>query len=372
MTEEAQRPEWAPPDAGSEFACRVLPGVTEEEGRERPAPPPRRALRTEDYVEGVLEGDRMVLSRAITLIESNAPRHFDQGQEILQRLLPRTGGALRLGITGVPGVGKSTTIEALGCHLCDQGHRVAVLAVDPSSTLSRGSILGDKTRMERLSRRPEAFIRPSPSGGTLGGVARKSRETLLLCEAAGYDVILVETVGVGQGETTVRSMVDHFLLLVLTGAGDDLQGIKKGILELADAIWVNKADGPNRQRALATRGEYDQILHYIRPATEGWTTRAHLCSALTGEGIGHIWEVAQAFRRAGEASGALMRRRRLQTLDWVRSMTEEHLRTRIARSVPLTEATREVEGQVSRGELAPTLAARRIIHAMEDLLFRDP
>ncbi len=207
MTGGAYRPEWTPEDAGSEFACRVMPGVDEEGKKRQPrrAAAPRK-LAVDGYVEGILAGDRTILSRAITLIESNAPKHFDRGQEIIQKILPHTGGALRIGITGVPGAGKSTTIEALGCHLCDAGHKVAVLAVDPSSSLSKGSILGDKTRMENLSRRPEAFIRPSPSGGTLGGVTRKSRETLLLCEAAGYDVILVETVGVGQGETTVRSM----------------------------------------------------------------------------------------------------------------------------------------------------------------------
>ncbi len=370
MTGGAYRPEWTPEDAGSEFTCRVMPGVDEEGKKRQPgrAAAPRK-LAVDGYVEGILAGDRTILSRAITLIESNAPKHFDRGQEIIQKILPHTGGALRIGITGVPGAGKSTTIEALGCHLCDEGHKVAVLAVDPSSSLSKGSILGDKTRMENLSRRPEAFIRPSPSGGTLGGVTRKSRETLLLCEAAGYDVILVETVGVGQGETTVRSMVDHFLLIVLTGAGDDLQGIKKGILELADSIWVNKADGANRQKALATRADYDQILHYIRPATEGWQTRAYVCSALTGEGIGDIWRVAREFQRTVTASGVLEKRRRLQTLTWVRAMTDEHLRNRIAGNAALAEAMEALERRVVSGELAPTLAAREIIAAMEKSLF---
>lgn len=365
----ATRPEWTPEGAGSEFACRVMAGVDGEEKRGRPLASGPKKLTVDDYVAGILAGERMILSRAITLIESNAPKHFDQGQEIVQKILPHAGRSLRIGITGVPGVGKSTTIEALGCHLCDEGKKVAVLAVDPSSSLSRGSILGDKTRMEGLSRRPEAFIRPSPSGGTLGGVTRKSRETLLLCEAAGYDVILVETVGVGQGETTVRSMVDHFLLLVLTGAGDDLQGIKKGILELADSIWVNKADGANRQRALATRADYDQILHYIRPATPGWSTRAQVCSALTGEGIAQIWQTASEFRRVVAASGLLEKRRSQQTLAWVRSMTEEHLRNRIARNGALAEATELLERKVASGELAPTLAAREIIAVMEKTLF---
>ena len=276
MAYDTYRPDWVPEDGGSQFSCRVMTGV---EGVKDGAgttgtakAPARQKLTLDDYERGILEGNRMILSRAITLIESNAPKHFDPAQELVQRVLPHTGGAIRVGITGVPGVGKSTFIEALGCTLCQEGHKVAVLAVDPSSSVSGGSILGDKTRMEYLTREPRAFIRPSPSSGTLGGVTRKSRETLLLCEAAGYDVILVETVGVGQSETTVRSMVDFFMVLVLTGAGDDLQGIKKGIIELADAIVVNKADGDNRRKALVTRADYEQILHYLRPATEGWTT----------------------------------------------------------------------------------------------------
>lgn len=368
------RPEWAPEDAGAEFACRVLPGVNESAGGESARPlagPPRPAKPTvDDYVEGILSGNRMLLSKAITLIESNAPKHFETGQEIVQRILPHTGGAIRIGITGVPGAGKSTAIEALGCLLCEMGKKVAVLAVDPSSSISRGSILGDKTRMENLSRTPNAYIRPSPSGGTLGGVTRKSRETLLLCEAAGYDVVVVETVGVGQGEVTVRAMVDFFLLLVLTGAGDDLQGIKKGILELADSIWVNKADGPNRQKALSVRADYDQILHYIRPATEGWRTRAYACSALTGEGIGDIWRVVEEFRKTVTASGFLRERRRSQTLTWVRSMTTEYLQHRIARNVELAEWTAKIEREVAQESIAPTLAARKIIERMEETLFR--
>jgi LAO/AO transport system kinase len=368
------RPEWAPEDAGAEFACRVLPGVDESAGGESARPPvgpPRPAkLTVDDYVEGILSGNRMLLSKAITLIESNAPKHFETGQEIVQRILPHTGGAIRIGITGVPGAGKSTAIEALGCLLCDMGKKVAVLAVDPSSSISRGSILGDKTRMENLSRTRNAYIRPSPSGGTLGGVTRKSRETLLLCEAAGYDVIVVETVGVGQGEVTVRAMVDFFLLLVLTGAGDDLQGIKKGILELADSIWVNKADGANRQKALSVRADYDQILHYIRPATEGWRTRAYACSALTGEGIGDIWRVVEEFRKTATASGFLRKRRRSQTLTWVRSMTTEYLQPRIARNAELAEWTAKIEREVAQETLAPTLAARKIIDRMEETLFR--
>ncbi|MBQ5921279.1 MAG: methylmalonyl Co-A mutase-associated GTPase MeaB, partial [Selenomonadaceae bacterium] len=283
------KPSWVPEEKDDKFACSVMSGIEGVKdtttGNINPMlasgkmKPKRRLIMSEDeYVDGVLKGDRMVLSRAITLIESNSSKHFVKAQRVLQRLLPHTGKALRIGITGVPGAGKSTIIEAFGNMLCDRGHRVAVLSVDPTSSVTRGSILGDKTRMGTLSRRQEAYIRPSPAGGTLGGVARKSRETMLMCEAAGYDVILIETVGVGQSETTVRSMVDFFMLVVLTGAGDDLQGIKKGIMELADAIVINKADGDNLLKAKVARGEYERMIEYIRPATEGWQTHAYTCS----------------------------------------------------------------------------------------------
>ena len=263
-------PEWRPEGAGTEFACSVMSGVKARAvPREYTGAPAARPATAEDYARGITAGDRVTLARAITVIESNAPKHFELGQEIIRLVLPRTGRAMRVGITGIPGAGKSTFIEALGTRLCGEGHKVAVLAVDPSSSLTKGSILGDKTRMEKLAREKNAFIRPSPSGGSLGGVTRKSRETMLLCEAAGYDTILVETVGVGQSETAVRSMVDFFLVVVITGAGDELQGIKKGIIELADAILVNKADGGNKLRtdpALSAPGHgrlEDRRLHVL-------------------------------------------------------------------------------------------------------------
>jgi LAO/AO transport system kinase len=333
------------------------------------APPPRRRLLTvEEYVAGVRSGDRSILARAITLIESNAPAHIALAQEVLRELLPYTGGSLRVGITGVPGVGKSTFIEALGTMLCDRGHRAAVLAVDPSSSISRGSILGDKTRMERLSRHPNAYIRPSPTGGSLGGVARKSRETLLVCEAAGFDIILVETVGVGQSEIAVRGMVDFFLLLMLAGAGDELQGIKKGIIELADALLITKADGDNRTRALAAQAEYTHALRYLTPATEGWRPRAYICSAQTGEGIAEIWREIERFRDETTASGVFAARRREQARDWVYTMIEDHLRSRFFSHPVVQQRLPAIEKEVVEGTLPVTTAVQSLIRAFESAL----
>ena len=366
------KPEWAPHDADEKFASRVMYGVEEHESRSvkpetiKSARPPE--LSAADYIEGVLRCDRTILARAITVIESNAAKHFELGQEIVQGLLPHSGKTVRVGITGVPGVGKSTFIEALGMWLIRSGHRVAVLAVDPSSSLSRGSILGDKTRMEQLAKEAHAFIRPSPSGGALGGVARKSRETLLLCEAAGYDVILVETVGVGQSETTVRSMVDFFLVMVITGAGDDLQGIKKGILELADTIVVNKADGANKHKALVTRADYNQVLHYLRPATEGWQTQAHVCSSLTGAGIGDIWQVVCDFMDQMRQSGQLEARRQQQNLAWVRDMAGQYVQKLIDGKAAIAGPRRAIEQAVLEGSMSPTAALRQIIAVMENTL----
>ena len=375
MTRKHHKPDWVPENAGAEFTTSVMSGVDGGHdglpGQTRKVPPRthiprRRRLTVDEYVAGVLSGDRNVMAQAITLIESNAAAHFDMAQEVLRQLIPSTGNSIRVGITGVPGVGKSTFIEALGLHLCEQGHKVAVLAVDPSSTVTRGSILGDKTRMELLSRDLRAFIRPSPSAGTLGGVARKSRETILICEAAGFDVILVETVGVGQSETTVRSMVDFFLLLMLAGAGDELQGIKKGIMELADALLVNKADGDNKVRANAARADYNRALHYLAPATEGWRTKAYTCSAVSGDGIGAIWQVIKDFRQQITASGVFAKRRQRQTLDWVYSMVEEHLRTSFFNHSGVGNIRAAVEQAVIEGHLPPTVAAQQLIHQYEN------
>jgi LAO/AO transport system kinase len=316
---------------------------------------------TELY-EGILRKDRSSLARAITLIESNAEKHFSMAQELLHRVLPLTGKSLRIGITGVPGAGKSTFIEAFGMHLCNLGLQVAVLAVDPSSSISGGSILGDKTRMEQLSKQPNAFIRPSPSEGKLGGIHRKTRETMLLCEAAGYDVILVETVGVGQSEALIRDMVDFFLMLVLTGAGDELQGMKKGIMELVDAIVVNKADGDNKPLALKTQKEYNQILHFLHPATTGWRTMAYTCSALRLEGISEIWDVVLEFERKTKESRVFEERRKKQLREWLYAMISDQLQLRFFGRPEVKTTLPGIEKAVMDGEKTVTTAVMELFN----------
>ena len=327
-------------------------------------PQRRRTLTPDEYVTGVLAGDRTMLARAITLIESTSCMHEVQAQEVLQRLLPHTGRSQRIGITGVPGVGKSTFIETFGCYLVDQGRRVAVLTIDPTSKRSGGSILGDKTRMEKLSRNPGAFIRPSAAGQSLGGVARRTRETLLVCEAAGFDTILVETVGVGQSETALRSMVDFFLLLLLPGAGDELQGIKKGIIEMADAVLINKADGDNRLRAKQARAEQRSALHCLQPATAGWTTEVTLCSGLTGEGIPEAWALIQRYFNQFGPSGAVKERRRQQSLEWLSNMVEDELLRRFYREPHIKERLAQLQQQVLRGEITAVRASRDLLDAL--------
>ncbi len=315
----------------------------------------------DDLVNGVLEGNRAMLGRAITLIESNAPKHQAGSRELIGKLLPHSGKAIRIGITGVPGVGKSSFIEAFGSYLCKTGLKVAVLAIDPSSTVSRGSIMGDKTRMEELSGEPNAFIRPSPSGGTLGGVARKSRETMIACEAAGFDVILIETVGVGQSETTVRSMVDIFLLLLITGAGDDLQGIKRGIMELADILIVTKDDGENRQRAAAHAQELKMVLHYIQSPTPGWTQQVLTCSSHEHRGMDAIEQSIMDFKGKMEENSFWYQRRKHQTLEWVHSLVEESLLESFAKHPAVVEHAEGIEHRVAQGKIDAVSAARQLL-----------
>lgn len=321
----------------------------------------------EELYEGVRSGNRSSLARSITLIESNAAHHFEQAQLLLQKLIPYSGKSVRIGITGVPGAGKSTFIEAFGMYLCSLGHRVAVLAIDPSSKLNGGSILGDKTRMEHLSRNPFAFIRPSPSGGKLGGVHRKTREAMMICEAAGFDVILIETVGVGQSEVIIRDMVDFFMLLVLTGAGDELQGMKKGIMELADALIVHKADGANREKALLTKKEYNQILHFLQPATKGWQTKAHTCSSLTNEGISDVWKVIKTFEEKGKSSGVFSERRKGQLREWLYSMISDQLQYQFFHNPEVMLQLPKLENEVMAGEKTVASAVELLFKA----LFQD-
>ena len=310
-------------------------------------------------------GSRAALARAITLIESRRADHQAAARDLVQALLPDTGKAVRVGITGSPGVGKSTTIDALGMYLIGEGHKVAVLAVDPSSARTGGSILGDKTRMARLSASDRAFIRPSPSSGTLGGVAAKTREAMLLCEAAGFDVVLVETVGIGQSETAVCDMTDFFLALMLPGAGDELQGIKKGLVELADMIAVNKADGDNLKRAKAAAAEYNAALHILAPRSEHWFPPVLTYSALTGDGIDAVWEKILAHRTAMIASGDFETRRRHQQVKWMYTILEDRLHARLRSDPAIRAKVKQTENSVAGGRMTPAVAADTIAALLE-------
>ena len=321
---------------------------------------------TQKYIEGVRSQDRRILSKTITLIESSRPDHQQLARKIVDQLLPYTGKAVRLGITGVPGGGKSTFIESFGMLLVGSGHRVAVLAVDPSSPRSGGSVMADKTRMEKLAVEPNAFIRPSPSGGTLGGVARKTRETMLVCEAAGFDVIIVETVGVGQSETTVASMVDFFLVLMLSGAGDELQGIKRGVLELADAIAVNKADGDNLEKAKKTARIYASALHMLQPASPNWEPPVLTCSALEMTGIAEIWQTVMKFHKKFFASGELEQKRKKQAVDWLWSLIEDGLKARFYNHHEIKKRLDRTLRAVENGDTAPTLAADELLFFLDN------
>ncbi|WP_266367324.1 methylmalonyl Co-A mutase-associated GTPase MeaB [Tellurirhabdus rosea] len=320
-----------------------------------------RRLTADQYVSGVLAHDRLVLSRAITLIESRLPSDRELAGQVLARILPHTGNAVRLGITGVPGVGKSTFIESFGKHLTGLGRRLAVLAIDPSSQRSKGSILGDKTRMETLSVDPQAYIRPSPAGDSLGGVAHRTRETMLLCEAAGFDVILIETVGVGQSETLVHGMVDFFLLLMLAGAGDELQGMKRGIMELADAIAITKADGDNRAAADRARIDYANALHLFPPAPTGWMPPVLTCSATENRGIADLWQIITKHQEQLTRTGHRDRLRQAQNLDWMRNYLRQQLEERFYSQPGIRERLEAVERKVRAGELLPVQAVEALL-----------
>jgi LAO/AO transport system kinase len=315
----------------------------------------------EFYIDGVLKKKRATIAKSITLIESALPAHQELAQNILDGLLPHAGNAIRIGISGVPGVGKSTFIESFGMMLIEEGHRVAVLAVDPSSSRSGGSIMGDKTRMERLALQPNAFIRPSPTSGTLGGVAKKTRESMIICEAAGHDVILVETVGVGQSETAVASMVDFFLVLMLAGAGDELQGIKKGILELADAIAINKADGNNIERAKEAQTEYEAALNLMESKSAVWTVPVLTCSALTLDGLENIWKAILDHRQKLTEAGELAEKRRLQAIDWMWSLVENGLKDRFFKNPQVKAQLPAIVAAVEKGKTTPTVAAHELL-----------
>jgi LAO/AO transport system kinase len=316
-----------------------------------------------ELAQQIVEGDRRALARAITIVESTRPDHREEAAALLTEVLPHTGGAIRIGISGAPGSGKSTFIEAFGLHLVEHGHRVAVLAVDPSSTRTGGSILGDKTRMGELTRSDSAFVRPSPTAGTLGGVARRTREVMLLCEAAGFDVVMVDTVGVGQSEVAVAGMVDLFAVLVAPGAGDEVQSIKRGIIELADIVVVNKNDGELAPAAKTTATDYSSALRLVRSKTRAWTPRVVLVSALEGTGIDELWSTVEEFRSTLDATGELDRRRAEQAREWMWSEVSESLMDALRNGERIAELADRLEAAVTAGELAPAAAARQILDA---------
>ncbi len=325
---------------------------------------PRPTFDVEALADGIRAGKRAAMARAITLVESTRPDHHDQAQDLLVRLLPEVGAARRVGISGVPGAGKSTFIDALGTMLTGQGHRVAVLAVDPSSTRHGGSILGDKTRMTRLSVDPDAFIRPSPTSGTLGGVARATRQAMVVVEAAGYDVVLVETVGVGQSETTVAEMVDTFLLLMVARTGDALQGMKRGVLELADVIAVNKADGDNVIEAKRAARELADVMRLMEPASEHWAVPVLTCSAQTGDGVQAVWEKVCEHRSTLQASGDLQRKRAEQEVAWMWATVQQRVLHRLRHDGATGETVRSLEQSLRAGETTATRAADELLAAL--------
>ncbi len=322
---------------------------------------PKRRLTADQYIEGILKGDRVILSRAITIVESNLESDKNLAKEIVQAILPHSGKSFRIGVTGVPGVGKSTFIETFGKHLIEKGHKIAVLSIDPSSQRSKGSILGDKTRMERLTTMEEAYIRPSASGETLGGVANKTGETMLLCEAAGYDVILIETVGVGQSETAVHGMTDFFLLLMLSGAGDELQGIKKGIMEMADMLVIHKADGDNVKKSELAKLQYANALHLFPASDSGWTPVVSTASSYENTGIDEIWSKMMEFKTLVDENGYFEDNRKRQQIQWMYDNIHEELRRLFYASDAVQDSLQDLEKEILEARISPVKAAERII-----------
>ena len=323
-------------------------------------------LSIKEYVKGILEGNRTILSKAITLIESNLKEDTELAEEVIEEILPHTGNSLRIGITGVPGVGKSTFIEAFGEVVTGFNKKIAVLAIDPSSPVSRGSILGDKTRMEKLAGNPLAYIRPSATAFTLGGVTGKTRETILICEAAGYEIIFVETVGVGQSETAVHSMVDFFLLLMLAGAGDELQGIKKGIMEMADAIVINKADGENKKAAMQAKAMYDNALHLFQPSESGWQPKVLTCSSIEKTGLPEIWQLILEHQQKMKKNGYFQKNRNRQNLQWMHDSIKWNLERQFYANTEIKHKIPDMEIKVINNEIAPTTAAKRLLEIIQN------
>ena len=338
-----------------------LPSVNENSVKRFLKNKKKKTLSVQQYVEGILNGDITILSQAVTLVESSKPEHQELAQEIIVKCLPFSGNSVRIGITGVPGVGKSTFIEAMGKHITSKGHKLAVLAIDPSSERTKGSILGDKTRMEDLSIDPLAYIRPSPSAGSLGGVARKTRETIVLCEAAGFNHIFIETVGVGQSETAVHSMVDFFLLLMLAGAGDELQGIKRGIMEMADAITINKADGNNVEKAGLARIQYMNALHLFPPTDSGWKPKVLTCSAFMKTGISEIWQTIDEYLSLVKGNGYFQHKRNEQSKFWMYETINEQLRKNFYQNEKIIALMEESEQKVLKEEISSFVAAKKLL-----------